>query len=535
MFSIDQNCHPLWDVVPKLQALAARGREVVHYVEDLDAAFTAVGAAVGAEDLRLTRERFYRGGGADWGAAVFYSEFLGRLAVDVRRWEPFTGLSTKALAKELGRSVDELYDNFSPGDNWQLVGPSYVGDRRRHRLIGDLTVRQAGPFLREIVDQAAADTDRAFPQADSQRRLAGWFGDQRRRLDELLRRRADGRLADLYGDWLGECVGEPVGRDVTSRLFAVGAGPDRGALAEVFLRDYARAAALYNEAVAETDVGVRPLRTAEGELPLFAAYEHAGHRVRSVMYLDGGSLRVGDRAVALGSDRRLPVEGLRRAGVQAVAGKAVCLVIQVRLAPGGAPLVVPYRGSLYLPAAHRLAAKLSAGGLLSGRLHPLMRIRFRLLDRLGAVKTRIRLPAHLAAAMGAEEIPAARLAEAHPALAEQARRRLERLRDADGRRAWQREAFGELFEDMADLDARRRRLARQDPKSAEVRRLSHRSRDLRREVLRRTLHQIATDWQVRDLDYWDSRGALLPWCLALGGEGFYNDVLRQAELYEEGP
>ena len=39
MFSIDQNCHSLWDVVPKLHALAAHGHRVAHFMEDVDAAF----------------------------------------------------------------------------------------------------------------------------------------------------------------------------------------------------------------------------------------------------------------------------------------------------------------------------------------------------------------------------------------------------------------------------------------------------------------------------------------------------------------
>ena len=79
MFSIDQNCHSLWDVLPKLQALAGGGRCVCHFVEDVDMAYTAIGAAGAAGAPHLARERYYRDGGADWGAAVFYSEFLSRL------------------------------------------------------------------------------------------------------------------------------------------------------------------------------------------------------------------------------------------------------------------------------------------------------------------------------------------------------------------------------------------------------------------------------------------------------------------------
>ena len=108
MFSIDQNCHSLWDALPKLQAVARSGGTVRHFIEDIDVAFTAVGsspvdsAGHGDGSLRLAMERYYGSGGADWGAALFYSEFLGRLPVDVRQWDSLTGLTTAALARRLG-------------------------------------------------------------------------------------------------------------------------------------------------------------------------------------------------------------------------------------------------------------------------------------------------------------------------------------------------------------------------------------------------------------------------------------------------
>ena len=83
ILSIDQNCHSLWDVPPKLQALTAQGHRVRHFVEDVDMAYSAIGADDEDSEVRVARERFYRGGGADWGAAVFYFEFLGRQPVDV--------------------------------------------------------------------------------------------------------------------------------------------------------------------------------------------------------------------------------------------------------------------------------------------------------------------------------------------------------------------------------------------------------------------------------------------------------------------
>jgi len=165
MFSIDQNCHSLWDVLPKIQCLTRRGLEVTHLIEDIDVAFTAVGAGQDQSQLQLARERYYRSGGADWGAALFYSEFLGRLPTDIRRWEKYTHLTTKALASGLGRSVDDLFDEYSPSDNWQLIGTSYVGDRNHHRLIGDLSTEETAEYIWKVFDKAKADMFAAFPDS----------------------------------------------------------------------------------------------------------------------------------------------------------------------------------------------------------------------------------------------------------------------------------------------------------------------------------------------------------------------------------
>ncbi len=534
MLSIDQNCHPLWDVLPKLQALALRGQAVTHGVEDIDTAFTAVGGSA-ASALRFAPERYYRSGGADWGAAIFYHAFLGRLPVEIRQWEPYTGRSTKALAKELQRSVDDLYDAYSPSDNWQLIGPSYVGEAGRHRTIADLSVRETGPFLREMMALARKDMRERFPTRQSQERCDAWFAAEARRLDALLARHADGSLVDLYADWLTSCLQGQARVVLTSDLFALSRPAGHPRLLQCFCRDYPALAELYNAALAQTNSELRPLRTDEGELPFFAAYDYQGHRVRSVLRIEGDTLRTLDHTVPLPPGGGDAFAALADAGISAIAGKAVLLVLQARTGPAGDALALPYRGSLYVPAAHRLAEALLAEGRLDGPLRPLVRVRFRLLDRLRSLDTPLCLPEHLAAAMGETEVPARALGERWASLAADASDRLGRLRDDAQREAWQREAFPSAFTEIDALDAKRRERAKEDPRSPDVREASHRIRDLQRDVLEGTVRQIALDWQVRDVDYWDSRGALWPWCLALGGEGFYHDVVSQAEIYTEGP
>ena len=81
-------------------------------------------------------------------------------------------------------------------------------------------------------------------------------------------------------------------------------------LTELFLRDYDLASGLYNQAVEETSVGLRPLDTQTGELPFFATLRRDGRLVRTSMYCDGGEIRIGDDSFRLSPDRHLPLDAL---------------------------------------------------------------------------------------------------------------------------------------------------------------------------------------------------------------------------------
>ncbi len=533
MLSIDQNCHSLWDTVPKLQALALRGCSVRHYIEDVDVAFTSLGSGINSGQLRLAPERFHRSGGSDWGAALFYSKFLGRLPVEVRQWEPLTGVRTSVLARQLGRSVDDLYEEFSPSENWQLVGPSYAGSRQHHRVIADLTVAETAEFVRQTLALAMADMLERFPEAASQRRLKEWFGRETGRVEEMLRRHARGRLVEVCKDWLGLYADEHIEIGLTFSLFACRSGAPGTEILDVFVRDYELAATLYNEAVEEADCGLRRLKISDGELPFFAVLEHEGHAVRTGTFLRGDQIQVQDMAFRRTTDGRLPLDEMARAGVRCLAGKAVVLVIQVRLGTQGGPLVLPYRGSPYMPAADRLAQKLAEQNLLPAGLHPVVRIRFHFLDRLRELDTAVRLPPHVAAAFGRDTVPASVLGENYAALAREATDRLEAFKDPQARQRWQHDNCPETARAIEALDSRRRQLARTDPKGPEIRTLWREIKALQTELTDKLVRQIATDYQVRDLDYFDSRGALLPWSVALGGEEFYNRLIAEAELNAE--
>jgi len=543
--SIDQNSHTFWDVLPKLQALAHGGYSACHCIEDIDVAFTAIGARVGddtdevvgevvGQKMRMARERFYRGGGSDWGAAMFYFSFLGRQPVEIRRFEPFTGMKTNVLAGKLGCSVDDLYDRFSPSDNWQLIAPSYFQSRDLHRVIGDLGVSRTAGFLGEMIDIARRDMLDAFGGAEAHRRVEGWIDAQRSVLAESIEAvGADGTLVELYRRWLGRYVRDPISLGLTSELFACGRDAAQTALLEVFTGRYGEAAALYNSAIEETRQPQRRLDVGRGELPFFATIQRDGHMVRGGAFLAGGGLQIADMHFDLLSGGRIPVDKLTGAGVIALAGKAMVLVMQARIGPGGRALALPYRGSLYMPASNRLAEKLTAAGLMPGELQPIVRVRLGFLDALEAIETPIRLPEYLKRAMDADVVPASRLGGEWRGLVADARERLDAFRTADGRQKWQERTCGALLEEMDQLDAARRDLAGTDPKGPEIRGLSKRARQLGARVLDATVEQIAGDLHTVELDYWDSRGAILPWAIALDGREFYNKLVENAEICKE--
>ncbi len=566
MISIDQNCSSLWDAIPKLGALAAKGYRVAHYVEDIDVAFTSMGSGVGeggtgvppvsssvgsgreeregthgrdahatADGLKIDRERFHRSGGQDWGAAMFYSAFLGRLPVEIRDWEPYTGMKTHVLAGQLGRSVDELYEQYSPADNWQLIGPSYVGDKAHHRVMGDLSCEQTQTFLADMLALARKDMLRTFPQADCGRRINDWFDREQAAVDAIMAR-GPCTLAELYRQWLGHHLGEAIPVGMTSQLFGVQAA-QRGdcpcELLELFLRDYDTMSGLYNEAIERSRLGLRPLRTGEGELPFFGTMQYQGHLVRCAAFVRGDTLTIGQVEMPLGPQRSMPLDAMHKHGIYALAGKAILLVLQVRTGAHATGLALPYHGSMYMPAAYCFERLLDQHKLLSAPPQPVFRVRLHLLDRIKSLDVTISLPEHLRGYFGKSEILARELSENYLAIARQAAGRLARFRSEEGRQSWYREGYADIVTEIDQMDRRRRELAQLDPKAPELRQIWKDLKLRKQELLAGLVHQISCDWQASNIDYWDSRGAIMPWCVAMGGQQFYNDVLAGAEIYAE--
>jgi len=533
IFTIDQNSHSLWDTLPKLQALAAAGYRVTHFVEDVDVAFTALGSGRKTQNLRLAAERFHHSGGSDWGAALFYHDFLGRQPLELRRLEPQLGMSIAALARRLQTTLEDLYAEYSTSDNHILVGPSYAGDRNHHRLIGDLSLAETDEFLRQIIRHAEQNCLHAFPDPDARERTREWFAQERCRLERLAAEVRPTMLVGLYKAWLGGHVPQPVRLDLTGSLFSLERDDPPTELLELFIRRYDLAAGLYNRAVAETHLGLHPLRIGRGELPAFAVLRFNNHLVRTGMSLQEGRLILGEREYALAPGGALPLDALRRDGVLAIVGKAIAMVLQARIGPGGRPLALPHLGSSYMPAAHRFAALLREHDLLPGSLAPLLRVRLRLLDHLGQLESTIRLPPYLAGQLGADEIPARRLGREYRDVIRAAEARLADLADDARRAAWLHTAFPRQTREIEELESQKRRLAQCNPHDPRTHELWKQVKALQTERLAGLLRQVVVDVQTSHLEFWDSRGAILPWSIALGGREFYRRLIREAEITEE--
>lgn len=527
--SIDQNSSVLWDAVPKLEALSCQGYKGIHCVEDVDVAYSRQGSKAG-DEIDLRQERYYRGGVSDWGATLFYTEFLGKQPLDVVEFEKPLGMSLGALTRRLGMTVDELYDAHSPSDNWQLTGPSYA-DVGGHRTIGDLETVEILPFARSLLERCRTDMLQCFPELASQQRTEVWYRQALQNLGEVSLPEEE-RLPAFCQSWLRRELSLKTGSSLstTSSLFESNFTENR--LLTLFLTQYEELCAMYNQALLETGVEINQLNTRKGDLPFFAIFNREGRLVRDSIQYEGGLLASGEFRWRIGSDGSLDRTALSRDGVCGIVGKALILVLHVR-GDGGYPLALPYRGSAYMPAAYAFERMLRKAGLYKTSF-PVLRVRFRFLERLKSLNNVIRPPAYLRDLLGTQETyKAMDLAECILDRQAEAENTLEKLSTKEGRE----ELFGKHYavelNTLRELDSRRRQLSVSESGRMESALIWDRMKEEERMLLGRQLDWVLGLIRLRDLIFFDSRGAIKPWSLSLGGEELYGEVLNRAEIYKE--
>ncbi|MBT7171074.1 MAG: hypothetical protein HN909_04820, partial [Phycisphaerales bacterium] len=441
------------------------------------------------------------------------------------------GLSLRTLSRQLDLTAPEFYDRFSQSDTHILVGSSFVFDRNHHRLLGDLGASETRPHLSAMIDLAEADTLGSFPATDAQARTAELFARYRRELDAIYAQ-SPATLAEVYGRWLTPALPDTA-ITLSSTDMALGHRREHLAALELFTQNYDLAAGLYNRAVADVPLGVHPLDIDAGELPFYAILRRDGRMVRCECTLDAGALCFGEHSLPLRANNTLDVDALQDAGVIALCGKALLLVLQARMLPGGEPLALPDHGSIYMPTAHRFAELLHSAGLLPGGVAPILRVHFHLLDRLGELETPIVLPAHLQRFGGRDTLSSAELAGAMPEWIQTAQAELAACRNEKTLEDKLHQFDPDHSTQLKTQRQTQRRLALGGGDADTLRTQSQAIRQTERELLETMLQRLVDCQQVAELEFYQSRGAIQPWCVAASGEEFYRDVLQRATFTRE--
>ncbi len=508
--SIDQNSNSLWDTLPKLQALASKGVPTTHLIEDIDTAFTRVDQT--DSSLKLTTERYYPNGSLDWGASLFYMDFLGRCPFDLHELEKYTGKTVSATAKALQLSVDKLFEIYSVGDNQQLTAPSFIDtNKNKHRLLGDISREEVLPFIDQLFDIAEKNLLERFIDESAKERIRSWFQQERR-----LTKRGD-NLSEIYHSWLNHYL--PIENlSYTSHYFSEPEVAELNwSILDKICKNYQHFKNLYNEAITETNSELNLMK--DGDLPFFAIYESSGHLVRSALTWRDNSVWLNDQI-------------LQREQIICLTGKALLLVILARLEQGGNALALPENGSLYVPTAICLAKKMQQYGFISGDLKPIYRVKMNLLDGFAESEMMLQLPDYLHWYFGAK-MSAKEFANSYQAAIAESEILLGSLQNEKLRQELFTSWTVDLSNQISDLELLKRECG-QDPERRH--RCSQIWTDIK--ILQQKKEQlcygrIVDIYQTRGLDYWNSRGAILPISIALGGDEFYQTILENSEIYED--
>ena len=530
--SIDQNSNSLWDTIPKLHALIAQNLPIIHYVEDIDVAFTRVGSKKQSDNRpSLTPEQYYRNGNLDWGASLFYMSFLGRCPVNLRDLEKYTGKSTAAMARALDLTEDLLYSTYAVGDNQQLTGPSYLEPTHKaHRLLGDITRAEFEAPLQELLIHAETDLLNSFPEPEVQHRIKTWFNTESKLVDQLLDNNNYTSLGDLYQDWMNHHLPNNPSKKTSELLSSQSkAGEITFKLLQKITARYHLFVELYNTSIEETNLELTPINLKSGDLPFFAIYNHDGHLVRSPLRLNEESIEAGFMNWKVSESYQTFSSN---ENMTCLTGKALLLVILVRLRGIDNDLVLPYNGSLYTPAANKLVEKLIAHEFIDRPARSIKRVKLNFIHNWHGLDTTIKLPKYLQRTFG-QQITADEFSRIFEEKMEAASAELTMCLDKASRKTWSEQQFPALFQKITELEELRKNYG-QDP---EKRHLCHQLwselKPLQKQLNKQIFEQIIENNHICNLDYWNSRGALLPWSVALGGEDFYQNLVQQAEIYHE--
>ncbi|MBN2450947.1 MAG: hypothetical protein JXR77_11190, partial [Lentisphaeria bacterium] len=115
-----------------------------------------------------------------------------------------------------------------------------------------------------------------------------------------------------------------------------------------------------------------------------------------------------------------------------------------------------------------------------------------------------------------------------------AEKTLRALADDDCRESAVSAHLPDLVRSRDALDTRRREIASDPQRRPEAAALWQQVKEADRGIATAVAEWVVGMLRLLDVRYYDSRGALLPWCVALGGVEFYERVVAAARVDEEG-
>jgi len=534
-YSIDQNSHSLWDTIPKLAALAQHNWHGTHFVEDIDVAFTRHGDKTANSQLQIQQEAIRRDGSSDWGAALFYTDFLGRSPLNLHDLKKYIGWSSAAIARKLEINIDQLFAKYSISDNWQLIGSSYTNTPACHRVIGDLDTKQIAPYLQKIIQHAHNNLLETFPQNHAQTRINNWFISEQNLLNSLLTKYKNKKLIHLYQAWTKHHLPKTIKIDFTSTYFTNQEyNKPFYQLINHFLNNYQQLATLYNQAIIQSKVGLNQLRTKTGDLPIFAVIKKQGILMRTSLRLQDNTICAGEFRWSLNKGANpIPLAAMQKDGVTCLVGKALLLILQARFKPHGSILALPYLGSLYLPAAKQFEKLLQQQNLLPAPTNPIYRIKFNTYNHWQNYQTTINLPQYLHETFNCKQIQTKQFKKQWTNICTQIKNTLQKMQNEKQRETILSQKYPKLYAQRKKLNQQRQIFAKNPQTRPQAKILWDKIKPLDEQILKQQYQWLVNMQQTLNLEYYNSRGAIMPWSIAIGGKQLYQQILQQAEIYQE--
>ena len=83
------------------------------------------------------------------------------------------------------------------------------------------------------------------------------------------------------------------------------------------------------------------------------------------------------------------------------------------------------------------------------------------------------------------------------------------------------------------LDSKRRLVASDPETRHQAKEIWNRIKDIEKLLLSELVESVVQKMHVLGLEYYNSRGGVMPWNIAVGGRELYSRIIKNAEIYSE--